>query len=116
MCRKQFKTDNLVCVYGLTEAGPNGTLLSGSEHKTKAGSIGKRAALHAEVKIVNAEGEDVQPGEVGEILLRGEGNMLGYYNNEEATKETFIGDWLKTGDLAKVDEDGSCGLSTGKKI
>lgn len=104
--QRQFKTDNLVCVYGLTEAGPNGTLLTASEHLTKAGSIGKRAALHAEVKIANDEGEEVKPGEVGEILLRGEGNMLGYYNNEEATQATFIGDWLKTGDLAKVDEDG----------
>ena len=47
--QEKFKSDNLVCVYGLTEAGPNGTLLSASEHKTKAGSIGKRAALHAEV-------------------------------------------------------------------
>ncbi len=104
--QQQFKTDNLVCVYGLTEAGPNGTVLTGPEHATKAGSIGKRAALHAEVMIANEYGEAVQPGEVGEIYLRGEGNMIGYYNNEEATKETFSGDWLKTGDLAKVDEDG----------
>ena len=113
--QKAFKTDNLVCVYGLTEAGPNGTLLSGSEHLSKAGSIGKRAALHAEVKIVNAEGEEVQPDEVGEILLRGEGNMLGYYNNEEATKEAFIGDWLKTGDLATVDEEGFMWIVDRKK-
>ncbi|MET3655681.1 class I adenylate-forming enzyme family protein [Sporosarcina psychrophila] len=104
--QEKFKSDNFICVYGLTEAGPNGTLLSASEHKTKAGSIGKRAALHAEFRIVNPNGEDVQQGEVGEILLRGEGNMLGYYNNIEATAETFIGDWLKTGDLAKIDEDG----------
>ena len=104
--QKAYKTDNLVCVYGLTEAGPNGTLLSGSEHGSKAGSIGKRAALHAEVMVVNAEGEKVKPDEVGEILLRGEGNMLGYYNNDEATKEAFLDDWLKTGDLATVDEDG----------
>lgn len=104
--QQQFKTDNLVCVYGLTEAGPNGTVLTGSEHLTKAGSIGKRAALHAEVKIVDAEGEPVKVGEVGEILLRGEGNMLGYYNNEEATQAAFMGEWLKTGDLAQVDEDG----------
>lgn len=104
--QKKFKSDNFICVYGLTEAGPSGTLLSASEHKTKAGSIGKRAALHTEFRIVNLDGEDAVQGEVGEILLRGEGNMLGYYNNKEATNEAFIGDWLKTGDLAKVDEDG----------
>lgn len=113
--QKTYKTDNLVCVYGLTEAGPNGTLLSGNEHLTKAGSIGKRAALHAEVKVVNAEGEEVQLDEVGEILVRGEGNMLGYYNNEEATKAAFIDDWLKTGDLATVDEDGFIWIVDRKK-
>lgn len=104
--QEKFRTDNLVCVYGLTEAGPSGTLMMGAEHAEKAGSIGKRAALHTEVRIVDADGQDVPPGEVGEILLRGEGTMLGYYKNEEATQETFIGDWLKTGDLAKFDKDG----------
>ncbi|WP_203245875.1 class I adenylate-forming enzyme family protein [Sporosarcina beigongshangi] len=113
--QQAFQTDNLVCVYGLTEAGPNGTLLSGSEHATKAGSIGKRAALHAEIKVANAAGEEVKPGEVGEILLRGEGNMIGYYNNEQATAETYFGDWLKTGDLARVDEEGYIWIVDRKK-
>ncbi|WP_342508709.1 AMP-binding protein [Sporosarcina sp. FSL K6-2383] len=113
--QQAFKTDNLVCVYGLTEAGPNGTLLTGSEHATKAGSIGKRAALHAEIMVANAVGETVQLGEVGEILLCGEGNMIGYYKNEEATAETFTGNWLKTGDLARVDEDGYIWIVDRKK-
>ncbi|WP_456277233.1 class I adenylate-forming enzyme family protein [Bacillus sp. AK128] len=101
-----FWTNNLVCVYGLTEAGPSGTLLLGAEHEEKAGSIGKRGALGTEIRIVDHAGEDVAPGEVGEIVLLGEGNMLTYYKNEEATKETFLGEWLKTGDLARMDEDG----------
>lgn len=103
-----FRTDNLVCVYGLTEAGPSGTLMTGSEHAEKAGSIGRRAALHTEIRIVDDAGQDVKPGEVGEILLR-------YYKNEEATKETFLGDWLKTGDLAKFDEDGFIWIVDRKK-
>lgn len=110
-----FRTDNLVCVYGLTEAGPSGTLMTGPEHAGKAGSVGRRAALHTEVRIVDEGGQDVTTGEVGEILLRGEGNMLGYYKNEEATKETFIGDWLKTGDLAKFDDDGYIWIVDRKK-
>jgi len=101
-----FRTDNLVCVYGLTEAGPSGTLLLGHEHADKAGSIGKRAALFTELRIVDGNGEDVATGKVGEIYLRGDGTMLGYYKNEEATLATFDGDWLKTGDLARFDEDG----------
>src|SRR5690606_25465808 len=113
--QQAFKTDNLVCVYGLTEAGPSGTLMTGPEHAEKAGSIGKRAALHTEIRIVNDAGDDVATGEVGEILLRGEGNMLGYYKNDEATKATFNGDWLKTGDLAKFDEDGFIWIIDRKK-
>lgn len=101
-----FSTNNLVCVYGLTEAGPSGTLLLGNEHEEKAGSIGRRGALGTEVRIVNDDGKDVAPGEVGEIVLLGEGNMVKYYKNEEATKDTFLGEWLKTGDLARMDEDG----------
>ncbi|MFD1031259.1 class I adenylate-forming enzyme family protein [Metaplanococcus flavidus] len=113
--QQAFRTDNLVCVYGLTEAGPSGTLMTGPEHSEKAGSIGKRAALHTEIRIVNDAGEDVESGEVGEILLRGEGNMLGYYKNDEATKAVFTGDWLKTGDLAKFDEDGFIWIIDRKK-
>lgn len=113
--QQAFRTENLVCVYGLTEAGPSGTLMTGPEHAEKAGSIGRRAALHTEIRIVDHDGQDVKPGVVGEILLRGEGNMLGYYKNEEATKETFTGDWLKTGDLAKFDEDGFIWIVDRKK-
>ena len=104
--KKAFQTENLVCVYGLTEAGPSGTLLLGHEHEEKAGSIGKRAALFTELRVVSGDGKDVQLGEVGEIYLRGEGTMLGYYKNEVATLATMDGDWLKTGDLARLDEDG----------
>lgn len=104
--QSSFRTENLVCVYGLTEAGPSGSLLLGNEHAKKAGSIGKRAALFTELRIVNGDGEDVAIGEVGEIYLQGDGTMLGYYKNEEATLATFDGSWLKTGDLARFDEDG----------
>lgn len=113
--QQAFRTDNLVCVYGLTEAGPSGTLMTGPEHAEKAGSIGKRAALHTEIRIIDDAGNDVETGEVGEILLRGEGNMLGYYKNAEATKAAFTGDWLKTGDLAKFDEDGFIWIIDRKK-
>lgn len=113
--QQALKTDNLVCVYGLTEAGPSGTLMTGPEHAEKAGSIGKRAALHTELRIVDDAGKDVEPGEVGEILLRGEGNMLGYYKNEEATKAAFSGDWLKTDDLAKFDDEGFIWIVDRKK-
>lgn len=104
--KKAFRTDDLVCVYGLTEAGPSGSLLFAEEHDKKSGSIGRRAPLNTELRIVDDSGADVVKGEVGEIVLFGEGNMLGYYKNEEATRETFIDGWLRTGDMAMEDEDG----------
>ena len=51
-------------------------------------------------------GNDVPQGEVGEIILLGEGNMKGYYKDPEKTAETLRGEWLYTGDMAKQDEDG----------
>lgn len=103
---KAFNTDRFYCVYGLTEAGPNGTILLPEEHGLKAGSIGKRAALNCEIKLVNEEGEEVGVDEPGEIILRGEGNMVEYYKDPEKTKEAFKDGWLYTGDMAKRDEDG----------
>ncbi|MYL54072.1 long-chain-fatty-acid--CoA ligase [Pontibacillus yanchengensis] len=104
--KQQFKTDRLTCVYGLTEAGPNGTLLLPEEHDSKAGSIGQRPALNCEVAIVDENGDYVPYGQVGEIVLRGEGNMKGYYKDEEKTLATFKDGWLYTGDMGKRDEDG----------
>ena len=100
-----FKTDNLMCVYGLTEAGPSGALLFNQEHKEKAGSVGKRAPFGTELRIINEDGEDVAVNEIGEVILYGEGNMVGYYRDEEATKAAFVNGWLRTGDLACFDED-----------
>ncbi|ARI76559.1 class I adenylate-forming enzyme family protein [Halobacillus mangrovi] len=102
----QLDIDHLYCVYGLTEAGPNGTLLMPQEHASKAGSIGQRAALNCEIRLVDSEGQDVKPGEVGEILLKGEGNMKGYYKDEEQTEKAFRNRWLYTGDMAFKDNDG----------
>ncbi|MFJ5563763.1 class I adenylate-forming enzyme family protein [Lysinibacillus xylanilyticus] len=113
--QKAFRTENLTCVYGLTEAGPNGSILFGEEHATKAGSVGRRAPLGAELRIINDNGEDVVVGDVGEIVIFGEGNMLGYYKDDTATKAAFIDGWLKTGDLARLDEEGYIWIVDRKK-
>ncbi|MGD6956631.1 class I adenylate-forming enzyme family protein [Rossellomorea aquimaris] len=104
--KEKLGTDLLHCVYGLTEAGPSGTLLTADEHHEKGGSIGKRGALGTDIIIANEDGEPVGVNEVGEILLYGEGNMKEYYKDPEKTKETYMKGWLKTGDLARTDEDG----------
>lgn len=112
---KSFQTKSLYCVYGLTESGPSGTLLMPEEHAEKAGSIGRRGALGTELRIVDSEGNDVKTGEIGEILLFGEGNMKGYYKNPEETKAAFFGEWVRTGDLGKRDEEGFLWIVDRKK-
>lgn len=104
--QKQFQTERLVCVYGLTEAGPSGAILHAEDHPERAGSIGKRAPFGTELRIVNEVGEDVKSGEIGEIILFGEGNMKEYYKNPEETSNIFLNGWVRSGDLARVDEDG----------
>ena len=113
--QQSFKMDNLICVYGLTEAGPSGALLFNDEHEEKAGSVGKRAPFGTELRIVNEDGEDVAVNEIGEVVLYGEGNMVGYYRDDEATKAALLNGWVKTGDLARFDEDGYVWIVDRKK-
>lgn len=104
--QSKFRTDRLVCVYGLTEAGPSGAILHAEDHPQRAGSIGKRAPFGTELRIINDDGQDVAVGEIGEIILYGEGNMKEYYKNPEETAKIFVDGWVRSGDLARKDEDG----------
>ncbi|MGI9415048.1 MAG: long-chain-fatty-acid--CoA ligase, partial [Hyphomicrobiales bacterium] len=92
-------------VYGLTESGGPGCYLGGADAMAHAGSAG-RGYLMTDVRVVDADGNDVAPGEPGEVLLRGDHNMLGYWNRPEATAETLRDGWLHTGDVAIRDQDG----------
>ena len=92
-------------IYGLTECGPVLTALDRDTAVTKMGSIGTEV-LYTEMRLVGPDGNDVAPGEVGEIWARGPNVSPGYWNNPEKTEEAFEGDWLKTGDAARCDDDG----------
>lgn len=89
---------NLCQGYGLTETSP--VVAVETEENFRAGSIGKTLP-HVEVKLdcVNEEG-------IGELMVKGPNVMIGYYDNDEATKASIKDDWFYTGDLAKIDEDG----------
>jgi acetyl-CoA synthetase len=73
----------------------------------KPGSMGRPVPGHR-VAVINEEGNELGPGEQGEVAVRRPDPvmMLGYWNNEAATKDKFVGDWLKTGDLASIDDEG----------
>jgi long-chain acyl-CoA synthetase len=89
--------------YGLTEASPMISINSPDRHKMGAsGNIPE----NLEVKICNDEGEELPLGEKGEIVIRGENVMKGYWKNETATAETIRDGWLYTGDMGYMDADG----------
>ncbi|MEA2279914.1 MAG: long-chain acyl-CoA synthetase, partial [Solirubrobacteraceae bacterium] len=71
----------------------------------KPGSIGTPIA-GVEMKLVDENGADVAPGEVGEIVIKGPNVMKGYWNKADATREAIVDGWFHSGDLAKRDEDG----------
>ncbi len=100
--------------YGLSEASSCSCLLRWEDVQSKAGSIGK-PFVHNSMKVVNENGDEVMPGEVGEIIQAGPTVMRGYFNNPQATAETIVNGWLYTGDLATVDEDGFVYIKDRKK-
>ena len=92
-------------LYGMTESCGSGTVIDGEHSMLKAGSCGLPEFL-AEVKVVDDNGEEVGPEELGEVVMRAEFVMKGYWNNPEATAQTIKDGWLYTGDIAKRDSDG----------
>ncbi len=89
--------------YGLTEASPVISANNKKEHKL--GSSGK-VAKGIEIRICDENGKDLPVGEKGEIVIRGENVMAGYWKNEKATRETIRDGWLYTGDIGYLDADG----------
>ncbi|MCW4602887.1 long-chain fatty acid--CoA ligase [Janibacter indicus] len=91
--------------FGLTETAPFACVLGPDETVTHAGSVGK-PVLHDELRIVDEADQDVAPGEVGELLVKGPNVFHGYWEKPEATAEALRGGWFHTGDLARCDEEG----------
>ncbi|MCM3743639.1 long-chain-fatty-acid--CoA ligase [Sporosarcina luteola] len=114
-----------VQVYGMTESSPLSTISRIQTHfkdftrdeesrlKAKAG----HQMIGTDVKVVNELGEEVawNEKEIGELIVRGNGVMKGYWRNEEATMEAIRDGWLYTGDMAVVDEYGTIGIVDRKK-
>src|SRR6476661_9045393 len=86
--------------YGLTEASPVLTVTR-PENRMLAGTVGK-SLPGVEIRIAEPDASGV-----GEVIARGPNVMVGYFGNEEATKQTLIDRWLYTGDLGRLDDDGN---------
>ena len=91
--------------YGMTEAGPAYCSMPKGEALRRIGSVGKPMPP-LEVRIVDEDGQDAAPGEVGEAILRMAGRQREYYRDPDATAGTWKDGWLYSGDLARLDEDG----------
>ena len=89
--------------YGLSESTCRSTFNPPNERR-RPGSCGM--PIGNEMKVVDDEDRDVPDGELGEIVLRGENVLKGYYRNEEATERAFRGGWFHTGDIGYRDADG----------
>jgi acyl-CoA synthetase (AMP-forming)/AMP-acid ligase II len=102
----------LIQGYGMSETTSFIAVLTASDHiealKSNPGRLGScgRPVFDTEIRVVNERGEEVSPGEVGEITARGPDIMKGYYKDPELTQKTIINNWIYSGDMAKVDEEG----------
>ena len=107
--RSLFPNADSTHAYGITETCATASYLPASEFQEKMGSVGKKGHgyINIELKVLNQELNDVEPLEVGEIIIRGPNVMIGYYKDPDATAAAFHeGGWYKTGDMGMFDEDG----------
>lgn len=91
--------------FGQSEIGPLATVLRPEEHADRPASAG-RSALFVELRVVDGKGEDVPPGELGEVVYRSPQLCLGYWDKPEETEEAFRGGWFHSGDLVRADAEG----------
>ena len=100
---KKFKKAKLLEGYGLSEASP--VVCVNTMKKQKAGSVGTAMYGH-EMKIVDEDMNELSSGSIGDIIVKGDNVMMGYLNRPEATAETIVNDWLLTGDMGYLDDEG----------
>jgi long-chain acyl-CoA synthetase len=91
--------------WGMTETSATASSNGSEDYRRKPASCGV-AAASGEAKIVSLDGKELASGEVGELWYKGPIVVRGYWQKPEATAETFIDGWIRTGDLAKIDEEG----------
>lgn len=100
--------------FGQSEIAPLATVLRPEEHEARPDSAGK-PVLFVEMRVVNDDMEDVSPGEIGEVVYRSPQLCIGYWDKPKETAEAFAGGWFRSGDLARIDEEGYITIVDRKK-
>ncbi len=95
------------CGWGMSETSATFTSHVGEDYELRPDSCGPALPV-GEMKIIDAMGRVLPPGEVGELWVKGPNVVKGYWRNPAATAETFVNGWLRTGDIARLDEEGFC--------
>lgn len=91
--------------YGMTETAAAGCLLPKADVPARVGSAGK-SLMHSTIRIVDENGEDCPPNVAGEIWFKGACVTPGYWRRPEADAESFVDGWFRSGDIARMDEEG----------
>jgi acyl-CoA synthetase (AMP-forming)/AMP-acid ligase II len=101
-----FKTSSTGIGYGLTETNALGAVNSGAVYEANPGSTGRVVPAVTEFRIIGEDGRVLPTGERGEVCIKSPANVLGYWNQPEATAEAFVDGWFHTGNVGYLDEDG----------
>jgi fatty-acyl-CoA synthase len=108
---ERMHLSEVTIAYGMTETSPVSFQCSTDDPIERRVSTVGRVLPHIEVKIVDTEGRIVPAGTAGELLTRGYSVMLGYWDDEEKTREAIdAAGWMRTGDLATIDAEGYCNI------
>ena len=103
--RELFPHTKFYVMYGQTEATARISCMNPDRWREKPGSVGQPLD-NVTVSIVDEQGDPVPTGQVGQLLVKGPSICSGYFNDADETDRVFAGDWLRTGDLARQDEEG----------
>jgi long-chain acyl-CoA synthetase len=93
--------------WGMTEVSGAFTGHQAEDYELRPDSCGPAIPV-GDMKVVDADGHELPAGGVGELLVKGPNVVRGYWRNAKATAETFIDGWLRTGDIARLDDEGFC--------